>query len=152
MHPVELEARLLRLERHNAFLRRALALAAVLVAIPLLAAYVPANDKLEASELVVRDKGGAVRARVYVDEQGRTQLVLRDRDGKSTLQMSSGDGASISLGDKEGKTSVIVSGASSAKGVLVVEGDGKPKAVIAKPKDFNGMGGLDIQDPWASPE
>jgi hypothetical protein len=152
LSPGELEARLLRLERHNAILRRVLALALLVAAVPLLAAYVPANDKIEASEFIVRDKSGAARARIYIDEQGKTRLMLKDRDGKSTVMLSSGDGAAMSLGDKEGKSNVVLSSGSAAKGILVLESDGKPKAVLSKPKGFDAMDPLDIQDPWASPD
>lgn len=152
MHPEELDARLLRLERQNSRLRRALCAAFASALIPLLAAYVPPNDKIEASEFVVRDKGGAVRARIFVDEQNKTRLVLRDRDGKSTAALSAEEGAVLSLGDKEGNSAVVLSAASAAKGVLVVETDGKPKAMLAKPKGFDAMNALDVQDPWASPD
>lgn len=152
MPPAELEARLLRLERDNSLLRRVLATLVVVAAVPLLAAYVPANDKIEASEFVVRDKGGAVRARLYLDELGKTRLVLKDKDGKSTVALSSGDGAAMSLGDKEGKSNVVLSSGSAAKGILVLESDGKPKAVLSKPKGFEAMDPIDVQDPWASPE
>lgn len=152
MLPADLEARLLRLERDNSLLRRVLATLVVVAAVPLLTAYVPANDKIEASEFVVRDKGGAVRARLYLDEQGKTRLVLKDKDGKSTVTLSSGDGAAMSLGDKEGKSNVVLSSGSAAKGILVLESDGKPKAVLSKPKGFEAMDPIDVQDPWASPE
>ncbi len=152
MSPAELEARLLRLERDNSLLRRVLATLVVVAAVPLLAAYVPANDKIEASEFVVRDKGGAVRARIYLDELGKTRLMLKDKDGKSTVMLSSGEGAAMSLGDKEGKSNVVLSSDSAAKGILVLESDGKPKAVLSKPKGFDAMDPLDVQDPWASPE
>jgi hypothetical protein len=152
MYAADLETRLARLERSNRNLRRLLAAFAIVAAIPLLAAYVPANDKLEASEFVVRDKGGAIRARLFVDEQGRSRLILRDRDGQSTAMISSGEGASLSLGDKTDKTTVVVSAAGSARGVVMLESEGKPKAVLSKPKGLDPMDPLDAQDPWASPD
>ncbi|MBI2391175.1 MAG: hypothetical protein HYV09_16415 [Deltaproteobacteria bacterium] len=152
MRPEDLEARLSRLERDNRRLRRTLAALVVAASAPLLLAYVPANDRIEAAELVVRDKGGAVRARVWVDEKGKTRLTLRDQDGKSAVMLASGDGASLSLGDKEGKSSVVLSAASASKGVLVLENDGQPKAVLSKPKGFDSLDPLDWQDPWATPE
>lgn len=145
----DLEARLKRLEHENRRLRRGMAGLCVLAIAPLLAAYVPANDKIEAAELAVRDKSGAVRARIWVDEKGKTRLLLKDQDGKSQAMLVSGDGALLSLGDKEGKSNVVMS-AGSAKGVVVLESDGKPKAVLNKPKDS--FDPLDVQDPWASPE
>jgi len=143
------EIRLARLERDNRRLRRALATLAVLAIAPLLLAYVPANDKIEAGELAVRDKSGAVRARIWVDEKGKARLLLRDQDGKSQAMLASGDGASLTLGDKEGKSTVVMS-AGSAKGVVVLETEGKPKAVLNKPKEP--FDPLDVQDPWGAPE
>lgn len=139
-----IELRLARLEKDNARLRRLLYLSFLLLMAPLLVAYVPANDKVEASEFVVRDKGGAVRARIYLDELGKTRLVLRDRDGKSTALITSGDGASISLGDKNDKSNVVIGAGGSSKGVIVLEHDGKPKTWLGP--------SLDVQDPWASPD
>ena len=152
MSPAELEARVARLERSNRLLRGLFATFVAVAAVPLLAAYVPANDKLEASEFVVRDKAGATRARLYVDEQGKTRLVLRDRDGHSTVNLAAGDGASLGLGDKDDKSIVTISAAGSAKGVVILESDGKPKAVLAKPKGIDSKDPLDPQDPWASPD
>ena len=152
MSAADLETRLARLERSNKTLRRLLAAFAIVAAVPLLAAYVPANDKLEASEFVVRDKSGAIRARLFVDEQGRARLLLRDRDGHSTAMLASGEGASLSLGDKNDKANVVISAAGSAKGVVMLESEGKPKAVLSKPKGFDAMDPLDSQDPWASPD
>jgi hypothetical protein len=143
------EARLCRLERDNRRLRRALAVLVVVATAPLLVAYVPANDKIEAGELVVRDKSGAVRARIWVDEKGKARLVLRDQEGRSQAMLVSGDGASLSLGDKEGKSNVVMS-AGSAKGVVVLESEGKPKAVLSKPKEL--YESAEVQDPWAAPE
>jgi hypothetical protein len=151
MSPAELEARVARLERSNQILRGLFATFVAIAAIPLLAAYVPANDKLEAAEFVVRDKAGAVRARLYLDEQGKTRLVLRDRDGHSTVNLAAGEGASLGLGDKDDKATVTISAAGSAKGVVMLETDGKPKAVLAKPKG-DPKDPLDSQDPWASPD
>ena len=144
-----LEARLERLEHDNRRLRRALLAFVALVVTPLLLAYVPANDKLEAGEFVVRDKGGAVRARLWVDDKGKARLLLRDADGKSEATLTAAEGASLSLGDADGKGNVVLS-ASSAKGVLSYESDGKSKAVLHKPKDP--LDPLDVQDPWAWPE
>lgn len=144
----DVEARLSRLERDNRWLRRALAALSLLAIAPLLVAYVPANDKIEAGELVVRDKSGAVRARVWVDEKGDARLVLRAQDGKSQAMLATADGASLTLGDKEGKSNIVMSG--SAKGVVVLETEGKPKAVLNKPKEP--FDPLDVQDPWGSPE
>jgi hypothetical protein len=152
MSPPDLEARISRLEQSNRRLRRLLAALFAVAAVPLLAAYVPANDKIEASELAVRDKSGAVRARIYIDEQGKTRLMLRDRDGRSTALLSSGDGATLSLGDRDNKSTVVISAVGSAKGVVVLETEGKPKAVIGKPKVLDAMDPLDVQDPWASPD
>jgi hypothetical protein len=152
MSAADLETRLARLERSNRNLRRLLAAFALVATVPLLAAYVPANDKLEAAEFAVRDKSGAVRARLFVDEQGRSRLVLRDKDGHSSAVISSGDGASLTLGDKSDKSNVVISSAGSAKGIVILESEGKPKAVLAKPKGFDSMDPLDAQDPWASPE
>lgn len=147
--PADLELRLLRLERDNLRLRRSLAALAVLAVAPLLVAYVPANDKIEAGELAVRDKSGAVRARIWVDEKGKARLVLRDQDGKSQAMLAAADGAFLSLGDAEGKSTVVMS-AGSARGVLTVESEGKSKAVLNKPKEP--FDPLDVQDPWAAPE
>jgi hypothetical protein len=152
MSPAELEARVARLERSNRVLRGLFATFVAIAAVPLLAAYVPANDKLEASEFVVRDKAGAVRARLYLDEQGKTRLVLRDRDGHSTVNLAAGEGASLALGDKDDKSTVTISAAGSAKGVVMLESDGKPKAVLTKPKGVDSKDPLDSQDPWASPD
>jgi hypothetical protein len=118
-----------------------LAAFAIVATVPLLAAYVPANDMIEASEFVVRDKSGAVRARLFIDEQGKSRLILRDSDGRSTANLASGDGASLTLGDKSDEANVVISAASGAKGVVVLEGDGKPKAVLSKPKES------DVSDP-----
>ena len=148
----DLELRLARLERSNRNLRRMLAALALVATVPLLAAYTPANDKLEASEFVVRDKSGAVRARLFIDEQGKSRLILRDKDGRSTANLASGEGASLSLGDKTDKANVVISAAGSAKGVVILESEGKPKAVLSKPKGFDAMDPLDAQDPWASPD
>lgn len=147
--PVDLEARLLRLEADNRRLRRGLCALVVLAVAPLLVAYVPANDKIEAAEFVVRDKSGAVRARLWVDDKGKARLVLRDQSGKSEAMLASDEGASLSLGDATGKSSVVMS-AGSAKGVVTWETEGKPKAVLHKPKDQ--FDPLDVQDPWAAPE
>lgn len=146
-----LGARVAILERENRALRRRVLAVVALLAVPLLAAYVPANDRVEASELAVRDKSGATRARIFVDEQGTTRLVLRDKDGKSTAVLSSGDGASLVLTDKSGKTTTALSG-THAKGVVVVEDDGKPRAVLGAPKPWGTSESLDVQDPWATPE
>ncbi len=151
----DLEARVLRLERSNLRLRRAISALLALAAIPLLAAYVPANDKIEAAELSVRDKGGVVRARIYVDEQGKTRLVLRDRDGRSTAVLLSGDGASLSLGDKDGKASVVVSAPSPSTNLMVIEREGKPRTILTTPPGptfGTAKDPLDAQDPWAQPE
>ena len=144
MTPSITELRLARLERDNARLRRLLFVVPLIALAPLLVAYVPPNEKVEASEFVVRDKGGAVRARIYLDEQGKTRLMLRDRDGKSTAMLTSGEGASMSLGDRDDKSSVVIGAGSAAKGVIVLEHDGKPKTWLGP--------SLDIQDPWASPD
>lgn len=120
---MDVEHRLARLERDNARLRRLLYFTPFAL---LLLGYVPANDKIEAAELLVRDKGGAVRARIYVDEQGRTRLMLRDRDSKSTAMITSGEGASISLADKNDKSTVVIGPSTKGK--------------------------IDVQDPWASPD
>lgn len=141
---MDLEERLSRLERSNARLRRMLLMVPLLALAPLLLAYVPANDKIEASEFVVRDKAGSIRARVYIDEHGDTRLLLRDRDGKSQALLTSGSGASLSLGDKDGKSNVVIGAGSAAKGVIVLEHDGKPKTWLGP--------SLDVQDPWASPD
>ncbi len=146
-----LDARVARLERENRALRRGLCALVALIAVPLLAAYVPANERVEASELAVRDKSGATRARIFVDEQGTTRLVLRDKDGKATAVLAAGDGASLTLSDKTGKTTTGLHGA-HANGVVVVEHDGKPRAVIGAPKPWGTAESLDVQDPWASPE
>lgn len=145
----DVEARLQKLERDNRRLRRALAAVVLFAAAPLLVAYVPANDKVEASEFAVRDKSGAVRARLWVDEKGKARLLLRDQDGKSQAMLVSGDGATLSLGDRDGKSAVVMS-AGSARGVVMLESEGKPKAVLNKPKEP--FDPLDVQDPWASPE
>ncbi|MBI2390378.1 MAG: hypothetical protein HYV09_12385 [Deltaproteobacteria bacterium] len=85
MSPPDLEARLVRLENDNRLLRRLVAVLGVVAAAPLLAAYVPANEVIEASEFVLRDRGGAARARLFLDEQGKTRLQLRDGDDRSTV-------------------------------------------------------------------
>lgn len=118
------------------------------LAAPALLAYVPANDRIEASEFVVRDRSGASRARLFVDDAGRARLVLRDRDGRSVAELVSHEGATLSLGDKDARSTVIMS-ASSARGLLVVESEGKPRSVLAPPKPIDGKDPLDAQDPWS---
>jgi len=151
MSPADLETRVSQLERSNRTLRRLLGAFAVVATVPLLAAYVPANDKLEAAEFVIRDKSGAARARLFLDDQGKTRLILRDKDGHSTVNLAAGEGASLSLGDKTDKSTVVISAAGSAKSVVSLEADGKPKAVLGMPKG-EGSDPLDSQDPWASPD
>lgn len=138
-----MEARFRKLEEENRRLRRLVVATLGLVLVPFLAGYVSPNDKIEASEFVVRDKGGIVRAQLYVDDAGKTRLVLRDKDGRSPAILSSGDGASLSVADKAGKTNVLLT-ASSSKGVVVIEEDGKPRAAFTPLKPIE----VDSQDPW----
>jgi hypothetical protein len=121
------EDRLARLERDNARLRRLLFVVPLIALAPALLAYVPANDKIEAGEFIVRDKSGAIRARLYIDDDGHTKLMLRDRNLKSDAVMTAGSGGSLSLNDKDGKPSVVITAGAAPKG-------------------------LDVQDPWASPD
>lgn len=146
-----LDARLRKLERQNRRLRGLVAVVIAAAAVPLLAGYASPNDKIEATEFVVRDKAGAVRARLFVDEQNKTRLVLRDKDGKSEAMLVSGDGGALHVTDQQGKTSVVVT-ASSAKGVVVVESSGKPRAVLPVPTNLDWKGPLDVQDPWSTPD
>lgn len=152
MPGADLETRLARLERSNRNLRRLLAGLALVAAVPLLAAYVPANDKLEAGEFIVRDKSGAVRVRLFVDDQGKARVVLRDEQGRSTANLSSGDGASLTLGDKSDKSKVVISASPSARDVVSVESDGKSKSILWKHKGWEMFDPLDAQDPWAVSE
>jgi hypothetical protein len=144
---MSLEERLAILERENRRLRRMVIAAIAIAAAPLLLGYAPPNDKIEASEFVVRDKGGVVRARLFVDDTNKTRLVLRDKDGKSPAILTSGEGATLAIADKTEKTNVLLT-ASSAKGVILVEEDGKPRAVLSPPKPIT----VDAQDPWAAPD
>ncbi|MGZ3419143.1 MAG: hypothetical protein ACXWUG_04955 [Polyangiales bacterium] len=144
---MSLEARLAKLETENRRLRRLVMVTLGVALLPFLAGYATPNDKIEASEFAVRDKGGTVRARLFVDESGKTRLVLRDKDGSSPAILTSGEGASLSVADKKGKTNVVLT-ASSSKGVIIVEEDGKPRAVLSPPKPID----VDAQDPWATPD
>jgi hypothetical protein len=146
-HPLdmspEMEARFAKLEAENRRLRRLVVATLGIAALPFLVGYVSPNDKIEASEFVVRDKGGVVRAQLFVDDAGKTRLILRDKDGRSAANLSSGDGAALSVADKAGKTSVVLS-ASNSKGVLVIEEDGKTRAAMSPLKPIE----VDVQDPW----
>jgi hypothetical protein len=144
---LEMDARFRKLEAENRRLRRMVVAALGIALLPFVVGYATPNDKIEATEFAVRDKGGTVRARLFVDEQGKTRLILRDKDGGSPAILTSGEGASLAVANKSGKTNVVLT-ASSSKGVIMIEEDGKPRAALSPPKPID----VDSQDPWASPD
>lgn len=101
-----LEGRLERLERANRRLARLLLVFAAVAVAPWLAAATGKSPgaKLEVSELVLRDAGGARRGGLVVDAAGAARLVLADAAGRDRVSVATtAEGrASLAFTDERG--------------------------------------------------
>ena len=128
----QIQERLLKLERQNRRLKQTGA-AALIIATSLLLMGQTSRTKpvqtgqlnsVEASQFILKDKTGKVRATFSIDERpdnsGPVQLVFYDGEGKERVRLNSGvvpsmTGGTLSLADEKGKGRVFIS-ASDALG------------------------------------
>lgn len=131
--PEQIQERLLKLERQNRRLKQAGA-AALIVAASLLLMGQTSRTKpvqasqsntVEASQFILKDKSGKVRANLSIDESpgnsGAVQLVFYDVEGKQRVKLGSGNpylGGTLQLADEKGKNRIVILSSGALGGSL----------------------------------
>lgn len=107
------------------------------IAIPVLLGSASPKERVDTSELLVRDKNGIVRIHLWVDDQGDAHVALRDAERKMETSLRAGDqSASLTIGDSDGSGTVnLTAGRSTA--LLVANVNGNPRTLIAPPRPID---------------
>jgi hypothetical protein len=143
----QIRERLLKLERQNRRLKQA-AVAVLTVAASLLFMGQTARTKpvqasqlnvVEASQFILKDKGGKVRGTLSIDERfgnsGAAQLVLYDVEGRQRVKLDSGElsfmGGALHLADEKGKDRIFISSSDALGGTLsLLDSKGFPGTIL----------------------
>ena len=138
-----LHTRLDRLEREVSWWRRAgvAALACAGLAGAVAATVTTNPDEVKTRRLVITDGEGRDRAIFTVDESDRTRLMLADREGATTadLTVTPGRSAALSVSRADAKAQLAASGDA---GQLTVAARGEQGWLVAEPGGANmGLGG-----------
>ena len=119
----QLNERLLKLERQNRKSKQAGAAALIAAASFLLMGQTSRtkpvqasqSNTVEASQFILKDKSGKVRANLSIDESpgnsGAVQLVFYDVEGKQRVKLGSGNpylGGTLQLADEKGKNRIVI--------------------------------------------
>jgi hypothetical protein len=135
----ELRERMTKLERQNRRVKQLGALALIAASSLLLIGQTATRNTIEANEFILRDNGGKIRARLYVDEKFEkyptAQFVLFDKEGKQAVDIESGSlgstGGTLKLADEHGQDRVYLSGSSGIGGTLsLLNEKGFPGSVL----------------------
>ena len=142
----QMEERLLKLERQNRRLKQAGAAALIVAALILLMGQASRtkpvqasqSNTVEASQFILKDKSGKVRATLSIDESpgnsGAAQLVFYDVDGKQRVKLDSGNpylGGTLHLADEKGKDQVFITSSDGLGALLsLLDPRGGPGTVL----------------------
>jgi hypothetical protein len=129
----QIHERLLKLERQNRRFKQAGAASLIVAAAILLMGQTvrtkpmqtSQSNTVEASQFILKDKGGIARADLSIDESpgnfGAVQLVFHDVDGKQRVKLSSGNsflGGTFQLADEKGKNRIVILSSDALGGSL----------------------------------
>ncbi len=127
---MDLEQRLVRLERGNRRMKRIGALVLVVAAAVVLSGAADGKDlpDLEVGSLTLKDKDGKTRASLGTSADGAVGLLLSDKDGKTRAHLYVGvDGSpGLDLYDKDGKV----------RATLYVDADELPALTLRDAKGY----------------
>lgn len=134
----EIQKRLLRLERQNRRLKQTGAAALIAATSLLLMGQASRLNTVEASQFILKDKSGKVRAALSIDERsgnsGPVQLVFYDGEGRQRVKLDSGTaffGGALHLADENGKDRTYISSSDALGGGLsLLDSNGLPGTVI----------------------
>ncbi len=129
----QIQERLSKLERQNRRLKQAGAAALIAAASLLLMGQTSRtkpvqasqSNTVEASQFILKDKAGKVRAALSIDESpgnsGAAQLVFYDVEGKQRVKLGSGNsylGGTFQLADEKGKNRIVILSSDALGGSL----------------------------------
>ncbi|MGO9337496.1 MAG: hypothetical protein ACLPH3_23720 [Terracidiphilus sp.] len=129
----QIQGRLAKLERQNRMFKQAGAASLIVAASILLMGQtartkpvqVSQSNTVEASQFILKDKSGKVRANFSIDESpsnsGVVQLVFYDVDGKQRVKLGSGNpylGGTLQLADEKGKNRIVILSSGALGGSL----------------------------------
>jgi hypothetical protein len=133
----QIQERLMKLERQNRRSKQVAAAALLTIGSFVLMGQTSRTNVVEASQFILKDKGGKVRATLSVDDKlaQPVQLVFYDGEGRQKVKLDSGAlpfvGGALHLADENGKDRIYISSSNTLGGTLsLLDAKGLPGTVL----------------------